>query len=142
MPALVTDTEDRRPDGLPRPTAPRSSADVAELRRAVAQIRWFHRIDLGDGVVTPGEDDTREKLKTLHLPQDLRGTTVLDIGAWDGFFSFEAERRGARRVLATDDFCWGGDGWGTKAGVGLAHHALGSEVESAEMGVLDLSPET
>src|SRR5438128_6762284 len=80
MPALVTDTEDRRPDGLPRPTAPRSSADVAELRRAVAQIRWFHRIDLGDGVVTPGEDDTREKLKTLHLPQDLRVTTVLDIG--------------------------------------------------------------
>ena len=67
---------------------------------------------------------------------------MLDIGAWDGFFSFEAERRGATRVLATDDFCWGGDGWGTKAGFDLAHRALGSEVESKEIGVLDLSPET
>jgi tRNA (mo5U34)-methyltransferase len=143
MPAVVTDSEDRLGmHGSPRPTAPRSNADVAELRRAVAQVRWFHRIDLGDGVVTPGDDDTPEKLKTLHLPEDLRGTTVLDIGAWDGFFSFEAERRGAARVLATDDFCWGGDGWGTKAGFDLARRALGSKVESAEMGVLELSPET
>lgn len=128
--------------GPQRPTAPEPTTDVAELRRAVAQIRWFHRIDLGDGLITPGEDNTPEKLKTLHLPQDLRGTTVLDIGAWDGFFSFEAERRGATRVLATDDFCWGGGGWGTKAGFDLAHRALGSKVESKQIGVLDLSPET
>src|SRR5258708_19210321 len=120
----------------------RSSTDITELRRAVAQGRWFHGIDLGDGVVTRGEDDTPEKLKTLHLPQDLRGTTVLDIGAWDGFFSFETERRGAARVLATDDFCWSGEGWGTKAGFDLAHRELGSRVESAEMGVLEPSPET
>jgi tRNA (mo5U34)-methyltransferase len=143
MPAVVTAREDGLDtDGSPKATVPRSNADVAELRRAVAQVRWFHKIDLGDGVVTPGDDDTPEKLKTLHLPQDMRGTTVLDIGAWDGFFSFEAERRGAARVLATDDFCWGGDGWGTKAGFDLAHRVFGSEVESKEIGVLDLSPET
>ena len=143
MPAVVTAREDGLDaDGSPKATVPRSNADVAELRRAVAQVRWFHQIDLGDGVVTPGDDDTPEKLKTLHLPQDMRGTTVLDIGAWDGFFSFEAERRGAARVLATDDFCWGGDGWGTKAGFDLDHRVFGSEVESKEIGVLDLSPET
>ena len=128
--------------GPQRPTAPKPTTDAAELRRAVAEIRWFHRLDLGDGLSTPGEDDTPEKLKALHLPQDLRGRTVLDVGAWDGFFSFEAERRGATRVLATDDFCWGGRGWGTKAGFDLAHRALGSRVESKQIGVLDLSPET
>ena len=122
--------------------APRLTAEVDELRRRVAEVRWFHTIDLGDGVITPGEDDTPAKLRTLHLPQDLTGISVLDIGAWDGFFSFEAERRGATRILATDDFCWGGDGWGTKAGFHLAHRALGSKVESKEIGVLDLSPET
>jgi len=122
--------------------APRLTAEVDELRRRVAEVRWFHTIDLGDGVITPGEDDTPAKLRTLHLPQDLTGISVLDIGAWDGFFSFEAERRGAARILATDDFCWGGDGWGTKAGFDLAHRALGSKVESKEIGVLDLSPET
>ena len=93
-------------------------------------------------MVTRGEDDTPAKLKTLGIPPQLNGMSVLDIGAWDGFFSFEAERRGAARVLATDDFCWGGKGWGTKAGFELAQAALGSKVESREIGVLDLSPET
>ena len=51
---------------------------------------------------------------------------MLDIGAWDGFFSFEAERRGASRVLATDHFCWSGEGWGTKAGFPV--QKLGIEV--------------
>jgi hypothetical protein len=32
------------------------------------------------------------------MPERLDDRSVLDIGAWDGFFSFEAERRGAARV--------------------------------------------
>jgi tRNA (mo5U34)-methyltransferase len=115
---------------------------VDELRRRVMEIRWFHVIDLGNGVVTPGyEGKTPHKLKTLGMPEDLTGKSVLDLCAWDGFFSFEAERRGARRVLAVDHFCWGGGGWGTKAGFDLAREALGSKVEDHELDVLDVSPE-
>jgi tRNA (mo5U34)-methyltransferase len=66
---------------------------------------------------------------------------VLDIGAWDGFFSFEAERRGAKRVLATDSFCWGQGGWGSKAGFDLARQILGSRVEDLVIDPLDLTPE-
>ncbi|HET9849710.1 MAG TPA: DUF1698 domain-containing protein [Candidatus Dormibacteraeota bacterium] len=113
-----------------------------QLRAAVNRIKWFHRIDLGHGITTPGDDDTPAKLATLGFPADLRGQTVLDIGAWDGFFSFEAERRGASRVLATDWFCWGGPGWGTKAGFDLARQALNSSVEDKEIDVLDISPES
>jgi tRNA (mo5U34)-methyltransferase len=76
------------------------------------------------------------------MPADLSGKAVLDIGAWDGFFSFEAERRGASRVLATDSFCWDGGGWGSKAGFELARHALKSHVEDKWIVVEDLSPET
>ena len=65
---------------------------------------------------------------------------MIDIGAWDGFFSFEAERRGAARVLAVDSFCWSGAGWGKKAGFELAREALRSKVEDAEIEVLDLDP--
>jgi tRNA (mo5U34)-methyltransferase len=66
---------------------------------------------------------------------------VLDVGAWDGWFSFEAERRGAARVLATDSWCWGGPGRGTQAGFLLARDALDSQVEALEIDVFDLSPE-
>jgi tRNA (mo5U34)-methyltransferase len=111
------------------------------LAKQVAEIRWFHRIDLGRGLITPGLDDTAAKLSRVQLPADLTGRSVLDIGAWDGFFSFEAERRGASRVLAVDSFCWNGEGWGSKAGFELARRALNSKVEDAEMEVLDLAPE-
>lgn len=115
--------------------------NVEELKKEVAKIRWWHRIDLGNGIVTPGYDQSSTKLKNLRMPKDLSGMSVLDIGAWDGFFSFEAERRGAKRVLAVDSFCWSGEGWGTKAGFNLARKALRSKVEDREMEVLDISPE-
>jgi tRNA (mo5U34)-methyltransferase len=71
---------------------------------------WFHRIDLGDGVVTPGHSGWT--LEALEIP-DLAGKSVLDIGAWDGYFSFEAERAGASRVVALDHYVWSLDmqGW-------------------------------
>jgi tRNA (mo5U34)-methyltransferase len=112
-----------------------------ELLQQVTAIRWFHRINLGNGVVTPGVDDTPAKLKRLHLPPSFAGKTVLDIGAWDGFFSFEAERRGASRVMAIDSYAWTRDEWSKKAGFELARRALNSKVEDREMEVLDLSPE-
>lgn len=118
-----------------------SMRDIDNLKKEVAKIKWFHTIDLGNGVITPGVGDFPNKLKKLGMPEDLRGMSVLDIGAWDGFFSFEAERRGASRVLATDSFCWGGEGWGTKAGFELAREALNSKVEDMEIDVLDISPE-
>jgi tRNA (mo5U34)-methyltransferase len=112
-----------------------------DLKREVAKINWWHRIDLGNGIVTPGLDRSKEKLEAIGLPHDLRGKTVLDIGAWDGFFSFEAERRGASRVLAVDLYSWDGQGWNTKAGFELARKVLNSRVEDVESDVLDLSPE-
>jgi tRNA (mo5U34)-methyltransferase len=104
------------------------------------QIRWYHSIDLGHGRVTPGKDRTAAKLARLRLPESFAGKTVLDVGAWDGFFSFEAERRGAERVVASDWYCWGGVK-DRKAGFLYAREALGSGVEDADVDVLELSPE-
>jgi tRNA (mo5U34)-methyltransferase len=111
--------------------------DPPELRKTVNAIRWAHRIDLGQGIVTPGEWNTPEVLSRLHLPEDLSGQTVLDVGCWDGFYSFVSEQRGAARVLATDSFIWQA---GHKEGFLLARRALQSKVEEAEIDVLDLSP--
>jgi tRNA (mo5U34)-methyltransferase len=116
--------------------------ETAELQKAVARIRWAHRIDLGHGVVTPGLWDTPQILNRLRLPEDLRGQSVLDIGCWDGFYSFEAERRGARRVVAADSFTWQRKSWGSKEGFELARRVLHSRVEDREIDVLDLAPES
>jgi tRNA (mo5U34)-methyltransferase len=112
-----------------------------DLEPRVAAHRWYHTIDLGGGLVTNGVDDTPIRLARLDLPSSLAGKTVLDVGAWDGFFSFEAERRGAARVVAADYYSWHGGGWGTKEGFQLARAARGSRVEDLDIDVMDLSPE-
>lgn len=114
---------------------------IDELKQRVMEVKWFHTIDLGNGVVTPGLDASPQKLQTIGMPEDLTNKSVLDFCAWDGFFTFEAERRGASRIMAVDHFCWSGEGWGTKAGFDLAREALGSKVEDCELDVLDVSPD-
>jgi tRNA (mo5U34)-methyltransferase len=69
----------------------------------------------------------------------LAGKSVLDIGAWDGYFSFAAERLGAERVVALDSVIWRNV---SKEPFELARKRLGSNVEDVELEVLDISPET
>ncbi len=122
-------------------SVPAQARDIEALKNQVQKIKWHHRIDLGDGIITPGTDNSSKKLRRLGLPPSLAGKSVLDVGAWDGYFSFEAERRGAARVLATDSFCWGQGGETTKEGFELARRVLGSKVEDLNIDVLELSPE-
>lgn len=106
------------------------------------KINWFHQIEFPDGTITPGIDRSQEKLARLKLSVDLQGKTFLDVGAWDGFFSFEAERRAARRVMATDSFVWEGRVAGySKAGFNYAREKLGSRVEDMHIDPFDLSPQ-
>lgn len=42
----------------------------------------------------------------MRIPNHLAGCTVLDVGSYDGYYAFEAERRGASRVVALDHFVW------------------------------------
>src|SRR5579863_7086582 len=83
--------------------------DLAALEQRVRQIPWFHSIDLGNGIVTPGQkppDVHRMEYAAIFDPVDISGRTVIDIGAWNGAYSFEAKRRGAARILATDSLAW------------------------------------
>lgn len=115
----------------------------ADLRTRVADLPWYHSIDLGGGLVTPGVVSSSRVAPRYQLPNSLAGKTVLDIGAWDGFWSFEAASRGADRVLATDSFCWDGGGWGTKKSFELAREALGLEdtVDDMNIDPMDITPE-
>ncbi|NJO37520.1 MAG: DUF1698 domain-containing protein [Rhizobiales bacterium] len=88
-------------------------------------------------------------LESYRIPEDLSGKRVLDIGAWDGFWTFEAMKRGAREVVAIDDFSdyLGAleerhrPGWQT---FDLCRDALGFDhgvCQRIEMSVYDISEE-
>ena len=77
---------------------------IQQLAERVQSRFRYHTIELPDGSVLPGlqtVEHLRWRLSLFGLPEDLRGRRVLDIGAWDGWFSFECERRGAE-VVAVD----------------------------------------
>src|ERR1035437_3795427 len=80
------------------------TADLQRLSGKLAELGYYHSIELPDGTVIPGIqsiEKQRWRLAQFPIPLDLRGKRVLDIGAWDGWFSFEMERRGAT-VVAVD----------------------------------------
>ncbi|MCU1330115.1 MAG: hypothetical protein JWN34_5485 [Bryobacterales bacterium] len=77
---------------------------IRGMAESVQSRLRYHSIELRDGSVLPGLqsiEHLRGRLAMFGLPDDLTGKRVLDIGAWDGWFSFECERRGAS-VVAVD----------------------------------------
>lgn len=113
---------------------PRFLLTADEARAAMATVaHWYHRIELAPGVVTPGVNDSPRVLQELDLPADLRGARALDLGARDGFFAFELERRGAD-VLAVDYFA------AEETGFAVAARALGSRARFLRANLFDLRP--
>jgi tRNA (mo5U34)-methyltransferase len=80
-------------------------ADLGERIKALGP--WFHNMKLGDVWTAPDHflgDYPNVKFQRFaaHLPSDLSGKSVLDIGCNAGFYSLEMKRRGAARVLGID----------------------------------------
>jgi len=121
--------------------------DADELKQRVAKFPyWYHKIDL-PGIVTPGWSPIDKEV--YRIPADLSAKRVLDVGAWDGFWTFEALKRGAVQAVAIDDFSdllgeletSDRKAWGT---FDLCREALGYSGERCqrhEMSVYDVTPE-
>lgn len=133
-----------------------SSNKFETLQQQIASLKWYHTIELTPGITTPGDYDHRPFLPLYGFPKNLKGKTVLDIGAASGFFSFEFEKRGAR-VTATDLPEWLSHDFGPlyeqKMKPEEAEHylhdpflfakqLLNSRVERKEINIYDISPET
>jgi tRNA (mo5U34)-methyltransferase len=63
---------------------------------------WHQRFALSTNVYTPGANDIGWLLSQSTLPVSMIGKSVLDIGTTNGAVAFEAERRGASRIVAVD----------------------------------------
>lgn len=76
------------------------------IHSKLAQYSWYHCIDIGDGIKTPGQPiivPIQRPIMEVLRQQDLAGKSFLDIGCRDGLFSFEAEKMGASRILGIDN---------------------------------------
>jgi tRNA (mo5U34)-methyltransferase len=88
--------------------SPMVPARAQEIRERVEALGpWFHNIQLGEVWTAPEHflgDYPNVKFQRFapHLPKDLSGNSVLDIGCNAGFYSMEMKRRGADRVLGID----------------------------------------
>jgi SAM-dependent methyltransferase len=63
---------------------------------------FYHTMELPGFGVVHGQWDLRGKFDEYVGGVEVAGRSVLDVGAATGFLSFEAERRGARRVVSYD----------------------------------------
>ena len=116
----------------------------SEIQEQAEKIKWWHSISLpsSDGVpyTTKGEvDHCNEELATnrFGMPNDLSGKSVLDIGCWDGYFSFLAEKRGAKEVVGID--CLQGCSHAERGTDGFifARRALDSKVSFFKMSLVE-----
>jgi tRNA (mo5U34)-methyltransferase len=106
---------------------------------------WFHTFALAPGIYTPGIARDHGYRPAVLGADRFADRSVLDVGAFDGFYSFLAERRGARRVLAVDneqyvDWVHGRFGVTLQGGGGFRAVArlTGSRVEYRRMDALDV----
>ena len=119
----------------------RAGVDREAFAREVTRRKWFHTFDFGAGIVAHGPDPSHQKTKYLGLPARLDGLNVLDVGAYDGHYSFEAARRGAADVLASDHFVWTWPGETSHSNFEFVRKNLGLAVRDQFIRVEDLSPE-
>lgn len=79
----------------------RTDAPVGfDIEKFYSGIYTFQKWELFAGHSTRGPKDVIEHMGRLQIPARLDGLRVLDIAPWNGFFSFECARRGAKEVVS------------------------------------------
>jgi tRNA (mo5U34)-methyltransferase len=157
--AITSVAESKEPTAKVAQPLP-AAAPTAEQRRILDRIQgieWYHTIDLGNGVLTPGRFNHLPLLDDYRLPTRLDGMRALDVATMNGFWAFQMEKRGAREVLALDVEKLGDldvppierarmtpEDLAIPRGTGFfaAKEILGSNVDRRNLNVYDLSPET
>ncbi len=106
-----------------------------QIATEVAKLKWYHEIEVCEGVVTKPVARFREVWELIEqgiAPLDFMGKRVLDVGARDGKWSFLAEKKGAQVVAIDND---------PSVGAKLLKEYWNSEVEFRAQSLYDLKDE-
>jgi tRNA (mo5U34)-methyltransferase len=121
--------------------------DPAEAQRVLRSVPlWFHTFALNreHDLYSPGVARDHG-YRLASIPECFDGASVLDVGAFDGFYSFLAEARGAARVVAVDNeqyVDWVRDRWDVELSGGEGFRAIkdliGARVEYRRLDAFEL----
>jgi len=108
----------------------------------VDSLVWWHPFTFPNGVKAQGFKGGGEECLRLEaeaaFKYPVRGKTVLDVGAWNGYFSVEAIRQGAEKVVALDKPAWEDPQFQGFKGLELVRRYLAPEIEPVVRDVMDL----
>jgi SAM-dependent methyltransferase len=106
------------------------------IEEAFKKYQFYHTIDLGNGVVTPGFEGVKniqDRLTPIISSLPIQGKRVLDIGFRDGYFSFLSEKLGAQEVVGVDNCV-------VPVAREFLKPYLKSKVSMVELNLFDLTP--
>ncbi|MBY0505702.1 MAG: class I SAM-dependent methyltransferase [Bryobacteraceae bacterium] len=109
---------------------------VNPVKEGLERTGLYHSMRLPDGSVLEGAmplSYQEDRWRWFQLPEDLTGLTALDVGPWDGYFTFELERRGAQ-VTAID--------YADLDTFRRLHHLMGSRAKYLKMDLYDVTRES
>ena len=113
----------------------------------IDSIPWWHGFTFPNGTKAWGIkgglggeycDQVLQTEAQAVFKYPVQGKTVLDVGAWNGFFSVEAVRQGARRVVALDKLSWEDPHFQGFKGFELVRRYLAPTIEPIMRDVMDL----
>ena len=103
-----------------------------EIQSLVDSVKWYHTYDLC-WITTPGRLRADFALMDMAgIPQSLEGLRVLEIGSWDGPYTWELERRHPTLLHALDIQD------PSRTGFNVAKKIMGSSVEYHHQSVYDM----
>ncbi len=118
-----------------------SAQELRDRAKELSQVYWYQTIRLFPDLVIEGAKSAAtmeaERAAILGIV-DLAGRSVVDVGAWNGYFTFEAKRAGASRVIATDSYAWRSPQFRGRETFELARACLDIDVEAREIDPTEL----
>ena len=114
-----------------------SNLTGAVIREKLQQYQFYHVIELGEGLSTPGLQEIvpfQQYILKALASLTFEGKRVLDIGCRDGLFCFEAEKRGAENIIGIDNNL-------STGAVEFLIPYFHSQVKMFEVNIYDLTPE-
>ena len=133
---------------LNQPPATVGSTTVeGPTQEEVDSIVWWHPFTFPNGVKARGTKGSGSGMSAEEIVRveaeaafkyPVEGKTVLDVGAWNGYFSVEAVRRGAKRVVALDKPSWEHPGFQGYKGFELVRRYMAPSIEAVKCDLMDL----